>query len=225
VVCRNTEISPPEENIICSHDNVRKTVEFLTSALSWDDVPSMLTFECFKLPTETNDLEFDWPCSQPISKEEFSAQLNYDLGTFFFYKEDYNSAREHFSECLSSFRAMKNNNGFVKFNFNVLEVYVRACSGPTDGSKRSLLEQLNLSIVNHYMVSIFSFVTLATHCVLSVTGHHHDFATRQRLPRNSSSAQDRLRTGHPRGPLQRDLHRRQRPPVQNPSPEHRQMCP
>jgi hypothetical protein len=30
-------------------------------------------------------------------------------------------------------------------------VYVRACSGPTDGSKRSLLEQLNLSIVNHYM--------------------------------------------------------------------------
>lgn len=113
----------------------------------------MLTFNCFKLPTEKNDLEFDWSSAQSISKEEFCAQLNYDLGTFFFYKEDYNLAREHFSNCLSSYKAMKDNNGFVKFSKDVLEVYVRACSGPSDGSKGSLLEQLNLSVVNQYMVS------------------------------------------------------------------------
>ncbi|XP_044263221.1 integrator complex subunit 8 [Tribolium madens] len=145
----NTEISPAEENIICSHENVRKTVEFLKSALNWDEVPSMLTFDCFKLPSETNGLEFDWSSAQSISKEEFCAQLNYDLGTFFFYKEDYNLARDHFTKCLSSYKAMKENNGFVKFNIKVLEVYVRACSG--DGSKGSLLEQLNTSVVNQFM--------------------------------------------------------------------------
>ena len=136
----------------------------------------MLTFDCFKLPTETNDLEFEWSSSQIISKEEFSAQVNYDLGTFFFYKEDYNLARDHFQKCLSSYKSIHESNGFVTLNIHVLEVYVRACNGSTDGPKGNLLEQLNLSIVNQYMVS---FCLGWHHIYVIVTGQHHKQATRQ----------------------------------------------
>lgn len=141
--------------IYCHLELVEQTVNFLKSTLSWDNIPGMLTFDCFKLPTETNDLEFDWNQTQTISAEEFGAQINYDLATYFFYKEDYNLAREHFTKCMTCFKSMKDSNGFISFDAKVLEVYARACNGASDSSKSNLHEQLSMSIVNQYTVSIF----------------------------------------------------------------------
>lgn len=115
----------------------------------------MLTFNCFKLPTETNNLEFDWTFLQPISKEEFYAQINFELGTFFFHKEEYIMARQHFFQSLSNYKNIIKTTGFATLDPNVLQVYVQACSGPSEGSKDNLLEQLNYSVVNQYMVCIF----------------------------------------------------------------------
>ncbi|XP_060527282.1 integrator complex subunit 8 isoform X2 [Cylas formicarius] len=146
------DMSPADENIICCHENIQKTLTFLIDALQWEDIPCMLTFDCFNTPTEQNDnIEFDWSKGQSITKEEFGAQISYDLGTFYFYQEDYNQAKEYFLKCLEYFNTLDKNNGFLNFDKAVLEVFVRACDPTVDTQKRSLLEQLSNSIVNQYM--------------------------------------------------------------------------
>ncbi|KAJ8928547.1 hypothetical protein NQ314_018885 [Rhamnusium bicolor] len=146
------DMSTVDETIICSSENIKKTITFLTDALEWETIPDMLTFNCFKLPTESNDcIEFDWDKSQPISKNEFYAQINYDLGTFFFYQEEYDLAKKHFSKCLQCFVDMPEVNGFYDVDKRMLEVYIHACHGSQEMHKGNLLEQLNSSIVNQYM--------------------------------------------------------------------------
>ncbi|XP_074035699.1 integrator complex subunit 8 [Leptinotarsa decemlineata] len=146
------DISPADESIICCPENINKTVNFLTDSLDWDIVPSLLTFDCFKLPTENNDcIEFDWSKSQELSKNEFNAQINYDLGVFFFYREQYDLAKKHFSKCLELFSDIPEINGFYDLDKNMLDVYIKACHGSADIQQGSLLEQLNSSIVNQYM--------------------------------------------------------------------------
>nr|XP_023030206.1 integrator complex subunit 8 [Leptinotarsa decemlineata] len=160
------DISPADESIICCPENINKTVNFLTDSLDWDIVPSLLTFDCFKLPTENNDcIEFDWSKSQELSKNEFNAQINYDLGVFFFYREQYDLAKKHFSKCLELFSDIPEINGFYDLDKNMLDVYIKACHGSADIQQGSLLEQLNSSIVNQYMLvwflQDFGYVILA----------------------------------------------------------------
>ncbi|CAH1117237.1 unnamed protein product [Phaedon cochleariae] len=146
------DISIADESIICCPENINKTVNFLTDSLEWENIPSLLTFDCFKLPTESNDcIEFDWLKSEPLSKTEFSAQINYDLGVFFFYREEYDLAKKHFSNCSQLFKNIPNIHGFYDVEKEILDVYIRACHGSADNQKASLLEQLNCSIVNQYM--------------------------------------------------------------------------
>lgn len=65
------EMSPTDENIICCPDNVKKTIAFLTDALQWEEIPFMLTFECFKLPTEENEtIEFEWNRGTIVSRSK-----------------------------------------------------------------------------------------------------------------------------------------------------------
>ncbi|CAH0550288.1 unnamed protein product [Brassicogethes aeneus] len=146
------EMSTIEENIFCSPESIEKTISFLNNSLKWTDTLGMLTFDCFQLPTETIDkAECDWSKTLPISKEEFSAQVNYDLGTFYFYREEYLVAKEKFGSSLEFYNAIEKKNGFMDFDKEVLDVYVRACNCFTEGAKGNLLEQLNSSIVNQYM--------------------------------------------------------------------------
>ncbi|CAG9764754.1 unnamed protein product [Ceutorhynchus assimilis] len=146
------EMSPIDENIICCPDNIKKTVTFLTDALEWEEIPFMLTFDCFKMLTEENaSIEFDWSKGQPISSEEFRAQICYDLGTFFFYQENYEVAKQHFSQCQNFCHSITSQNGFAVFDKKVLNVYVSACDPTLNVPKKSLSEQLNNSIVNHFM--------------------------------------------------------------------------
>lgn len=146
-------MTPLDENIICSPENISKTINFLTSALEWDMVPEMLTFDCFKLLPESEEcIAFDWDKSLTISKNEFCVQINYDLATFFFYQEQYDIAKTHFAKSLQCFENMPDSNGFHDVDKHMLEVYLNACQGSADIHQGSLLEQLNMSVVNQYMV-------------------------------------------------------------------------
>ncbi|VEN57796.1 unnamed protein product [Callosobruchus maculatus] len=146
------DVSPLNENIICSAENISKTISFLVSSLSHNVVPRTLTFDCFLLPTESNDnVELEWSKSQQIEKDEFCAQINYDLGMYFFYREDYELARNHFSQCLYYFKEASVTSTFYEVDRQTLEIYVKACQSSSDIHKGSLLEQLNFSIVNQYM--------------------------------------------------------------------------
>lgn len=165
-------MSPIDINIICSSDNIKKSVAFLTNSLEWETVPQMLTFNCFNLLTEANDsIEFEWEKSQPISKNEFCAQINYDLGTFFFYQEEYDLAKKHFSNCLQCFTEMAENNEFYDVDRHMLEVYINACHGSQEIHKGNLLEQLNSSIVNQYMVSDNKFTINSINPFMTSTGY------------------------------------------------------
>lgn len=145
------DISIADEHIICCPENINKTVNFLTEALDWQLVPAVLTFDCFKLPTENNDcIEFDWSKSEELKRNEFCAQINYDLGVFFFYREQYDLAKKHFSKCFELFADIPEINGFYDVDKKMLEVYIKACHGSADIQKGSLLEQLNVSVVNQY---------------------------------------------------------------------------
>ncbi|XP_050296923.1 integrator complex subunit 8 [Anthonomus grandis grandis] len=146
------EMSLTDENIICCPENVKKTLNFLTDALQWEEIPCMLTFDCFKMPTEKNDtIEFDWGKATKVSKEEFYAQISYDLGTFFFYQENYESAKQYFSKCLQFTEAVSNQSGFLALDRETLAQYVGACDPTMNIQSKSLLEQLNNSIVNQFM--------------------------------------------------------------------------
>ncbi|XP_072390138.1 integrator complex subunit 8 [Diabrotica undecimpunctata] len=145
------DISKADESIICCPENINKTVNFLTEALEWQIIPSLLTFDCFKLPTESNDcIEFEWTKSEELKKNEFCAQINYDLGTFFFHREQYDLAKKHFSKCLELFADIPEINGFYDVDKQMLDVYIKACHGSADIQRGNLLEQLNNSVVNQY---------------------------------------------------------------------------
>lgn len=143
-----------DENIICSQENINKAVSFLIESLEWDSVPDLLTYDCFKLLTDPYEyVEFDWTQSQSISKTEFCTQISFELGTFFFYQEQYDLAKEYFSKCRQNFNNLLSKNGFQDVDEKLLEIYINACHGSAEIQNGTLLEQLNMSIVNQYLVS------------------------------------------------------------------------
>lgn len=149
------DMSILDENIICSQENITKTVTFLTNALEWNTIPNLLTYDCFKLLTDSHEcVEFDWSKSQPISRNEFCTQINFELGTFFFHQEQYSLAKQYFSKCLHCFNSLTGPSQFQNVNKELLEIYITACHGSAEIQKGTLLEQLNMSIVNQYLVSL-----------------------------------------------------------------------
>lgn len=151
-------MNPMEESLLCSPEQLNRSLYFLNSALSWERVPKMLTFNCFLMLKEnSSNVETDWSHSIPISKEEFKAQVHYDLGCFFFYKENYKLATTHFVECKEFFNAIGESSGLVSIDREDLEGYILACLG---GSKKNLLHQLRNSVANQYTVINIFFCML-----------------------------------------------------------------
>uniref|UniRef100_A0AAR5NXE3 INTS8 TPR repeats domain-containing protein n=1 Tax=Dendroctonus ponderosae TaxID=77166 RepID=A0AAR5NXE3_DENPD len=146
------EMSLRDENIICCPENIQKTISFLHESLQWEQMPKLLSFDCFQMPTETNDsIEFNWSKATLISRDEFCTQICYDLGTSFFYQEDYKAAKELFHKCQEYLNLVTQQNVFASFDKNSLQVYIKACDPSVDVHKKSLLEQLNNSIVNQFV--------------------------------------------------------------------------
>lgn len=145
---RVLETSPIEESLLCSPDNLNRSLYFLNSALSWAKTPQMLTFECFLMLKEnSSNAETDWANALRISDEEFKAQVHFDLGCFFFYKENYKLATTHFTQCKRFFYAIRESTGLISVDPEDLEGYILACLG---GTRKDLLHQLRSSISNQY---------------------------------------------------------------------------
>lgn len=142
-----------EESLICSSENINESLNFLNRVLSWEKIPKMLTFSCFLMLKEnSSNAETDWAHAVPISKEEFKAQVHYDLGCYFFYKQNYKLATAHFVECKKLFVAIKESTGLITVDKDDLEGYLLACMG---GSNKDLLHQLRNSVSSQYTVMIF----------------------------------------------------------------------
>lgn len=142
---------------MCTPENLNRSLNFLNNTLSWEKIPKLLTFNCFVMLKEnSSNAETDWNNAVPISNKEFKAQVHYDLGCFFFYKENYKLATAHFGQCKQFFYAIRDNTGLISVERDDLEGYVLACMG---GSRKSLLHQLRSSVSSQYTVN-FVFVCL-----------------------------------------------------------------
>lgn len=149
----NTELILAEtrqlQESLFSLENVGKSVEYLNSVLTWPTLPRMLSFDCFLVLTEDNpNVEFDLNCAKTLNKEEYLAQINYDLATFYFFKEEYDSASKHFMDAMKYFKALKNPAGFMTLNLPTLESYLMACNTKGNGHKNTLLHQLRISVAS-----------------------------------------------------------------------------
>ncbi|XP_017782006.1 PREDICTED: integrator complex subunit 8 [Nicrophorus vespilloides] len=147
----NSDITAMEENMMCTPENIEKSLNFLISALQWEHVPPMLGYNCFVLLTEgSRETQFEWNEAVPISKEEFKSQIHYDLGAFYFYKENYETAFKNFKQSVNYFKEIKDNKGFCSVDYDCLESYLFACNYSENSGNISLLQQMSNSIVNQY---------------------------------------------------------------------------
>lgn len=148
------ETNPMEETLICSQENVNRSLSFLNDSFTWEKLPKMLTFDCFiMLKEDSKNVESNWSHAVPISKEELHAQVHYDLGCYFFYKENYMLATRHFMQSKICFKDLKQTAGFVDIEVEDLDGYISACSSQAGEIQKSLLHQMRASITNQYTVS------------------------------------------------------------------------
>ncbi|XP_031359186.1 integrator complex subunit 8-like [Photinus pyralis] len=148
----NIEFTSPDDSIIHSPQNVQKSVCFLTDILAKGCVPHLITYDCFATLKEDSLLvENNWDRSTPISKDEFYAQISYDLAEFYFFKENYETATSYFNNCMQYYNSISHKTGFLNVNSKKLEGYCLACSCSATDTSLSLLQQLHMSTVNQYM--------------------------------------------------------------------------
>lgn len=148
----NGEMTPMEENYFCSEENIDKSVAFLNGALTWKEIPLMLSFDCFVMLTEeAEDIEHNWMQAHYISRNEFSAQINYELGCFYFYKENYDLARVHLQNAVEFHNQIIEKVGFCNLKMDILEGYSLACKSHVGDKNRDLLHAFSICIANQYM--------------------------------------------------------------------------
>lgn len=139
----------------CTQDLILLSLNFLNSVLMLNRTPKLLTFDTFVMLNEdSTDVEQNWINSAEMSRHEFEAQIHFDLGCFYFYKEMYYPAKQHFLKCNDEFYLLEANHAFVYANFdqNYLHGFLFACNAPEEGYTPKLLQQLNASIADQYTV-------------------------------------------------------------------------
>lgn len=152
VICCSNEMGPAE-NPAFTPEGVEKSLNFLINALNWDEMPNFVTINSFVMPTEINtELQFEWDNTIPIPKEEFQAQIHYDLATYYFFKENYDIAIPYFINATKHMNEVQQSIGFLTVKSSTLEGFLIA-SNSKNGHRYSLTKQLKSSIVTHFVVS------------------------------------------------------------------------
>lgn len=131
------------------------SVNFLTAILSLNRTPRLLTFDTFVMLNEdTRTVEQEWHKSVELSRYEFESQLHYDLACYYFHRENYEHAKQHFVKCSECFYSLDADAEFqyASFDVNCLNGFLCACNVPVDGYVPGLLQQMNASVANQYMV-------------------------------------------------------------------------
>lgn len=143
--------------MICSQENLDRSLSFLTQVLASDKLPKLLTMDCFLMLKESsNGVETDWSHSIAMSKEELQTQLHFDLGCFFFFKENYTVATTHFTRSKQAHRNLQNITGFATVDVEDLDGYILACTGAD--AQKDLQQQFRTCIANHYMVCSYILI-------------------------------------------------------------------
>lgn len=162
-------------------ENTQKSICFLTKVLESERIPNLLTFDCFiALREDKEEIKNDWNRSVPICKEEFYAQISYDLAVFYFFKENYEAANSYFSKCMQYYNADIKKTGFLNINYQELSGYLLALANTVEGTD-NLLQQLHFSILNQYMVSLVIIFICSAFLLHKTLGHFEYFTTRQHL--------------------------------------------
>ncbi|XP_071442888.1 integrator complex subunit 8 [Hetaerina americana] len=126
------------ENLILESIAVLERVATLPGAQPTNaPTPLIPVYNSFALPTEDSSDEaviHDWNQSIVLSPQEFHCQIRYDLGSYFFFREKYASAKEHiqgaselFSLLSSSANAIGAPMSFCTVAEDVLRGYISAC--------------------------------------------------------------------------------------------------
>lgn len=135
-------------------ETIEKSLKFLMDALNWEETPNFISYNSFIMPTEINaEIEFDWDKTVTIPREEFLAQIHYDLATYNFYKENYLIAIPYFTNTMKCINDIQKTIGFLNVKNLHLEGFLIA-SNSKNGHKYNLTKQLKISIVSHFVVSL-----------------------------------------------------------------------
>lgn len=94
-----------------------------------------------------------------ISPFEYEAQIHYDLGCFYFNRENYELAKQHFFKSSESFYSLNIDADleYASFDMKYLNGYLCACNVPVVDYTPSLLQQMNASIADQYAVSLIFY--------------------------------------------------------------------
>lgn len=168
----------PTESIIYPLETIEKSLKFIMDALNWDETPNFVTFESFRMPTEIiTDVEFEWDKTISIPREEFQAQLNYDLATYNFFKENYIIAIPYFMSTMKCINEIDNSIGFLRVKSSHLEGFLIA-SNSKNGHKFSLMKQLKISIVSHFVVNFLPMLFTVRYYYYFIVGFIKHFCAR-----------------------------------------------
>ncbi|XP_021343863.1 integrator complex subunit 8-like isoform X2 [Mizuhopecten yessoensis] len=117
----------------------------------------MPTAKSFQIPDEhTDDPQYDWDASLPITPDEYNCQIFYDLGNFYFYEKGYSHAYVMFKRCTELFDHLKSP-VYCNIDETRLRGYMTGCHslrGVTENQEvkpESLYEQAENSKKDQYM--------------------------------------------------------------------------
>lgn len=132
----------------------------------------MLSYDCFPcLKEDSTDIKMNWSAAIPISREELLCQLHFDLGSFYFYKENYELATGHFVECKGLIEKVKKGTFCNGLDEADLEGYLVACSAGVT-AKPSLLQQMRICITNHYTVRQETFLKFLPNAIQNFSSYN-----------------------------------------------------
>lgn len=142
-----------DDYFMCTPELIMNSVNFLTNILTSNHFPPVLTFDTFQMLTEdSKEVEHNWEKSIEVSAFEYEAQVHYDLGCFYFNRENYAAARNHFLKSSESYYGLNVDADleYASFDMRRLNGYLNACDVAVLDQNPSLLQQMNASIADQY---------------------------------------------------------------------------
>ncbi|XP_041376535.1 integrator complex subunit 8-like [Gigantopelta aegis] len=146
---------------ICNglRDELSTSITILQHLIDSQSHLRMPTPQCFAVPSENSDVQFNWTDAISIPREEVIAQVTYDLGSVLFHKSEYKQAFELFRRSQEVFDKL-NNPVYCCLNAARLKGYLVSCTsllGVTRQASLSLYERAEASRKNNFrgLVDVF----------------------------------------------------------------------
>ncbi|KAK6639269.1 hypothetical protein RUM43_007541 [Polyplax serrata] len=140
-------------------EQLNDSLEICNKMLNLDSliVPTINSF--IHIDESTTDINTKWDSGAELSAQELKCQVNYELGCFTFFRDDYVSAKQYFTDCCKLYEELQANVTlqskvqFCNINRQRLEGYCKAFDisfKSEDSATPDLYDQFKLSILNQY---------------------------------------------------------------------------